>query len=162
MISDDTLTLYFYDDGLTSEEKRVVEAALGADPLLAAHYAVLCRQFQQWREPDTARCFVGFHRLRLRVDPCHGPAECFSGLPRTFERFSWRHVQLYRGEVRKGRTLLCGYVRATVRIVDSVDSIWSVAYGDGENGSRGLQALRPDCRRSRDRPWRGSLFHGSR
>ena len=53
MISDDTLTLYFYDDGLTSEEKRVVEAALGADPLLAARYAVLCRQFQQWREPDT-------------------------------------------------------------------------------------------------------------
>jgi hypothetical protein len=62
MISDDTLTLYFYDDGLTSEEKREVEAALGADPLLAARYALLCRQFEQWREQDTTRAPEHLHR----------------------------------------------------------------------------------------------------
>ena len=61
MISDDTLTLYFYDDGLTSEEKREVEAALGADSLLAAHYALLCRQFEQWRELDTTPAAEHLH-----------------------------------------------------------------------------------------------------
>ena len=44
MISDETLTLYFYDDGLTRGQKRDIDAALAADPDLAGRYAKISRQ----------------------------------------------------------------------------------------------------------------------
>jgi hypothetical protein len=55
MINEETLTLYFYDDGLSAGERRAVEIALGNDAELAARYAALCRQLEQWREPDTTK-----------------------------------------------------------------------------------------------------------
>ena len=51
-MNDDTLTLYFYNDGLGDRERREVEAALENDADLATRYAELCRQLQQWSEPD--------------------------------------------------------------------------------------------------------------
>ena len=51
-MNDDTLTLYFYNDGLRNRERREVEAALENDADLATRYAELCRQLQQWSEPD--------------------------------------------------------------------------------------------------------------
>lgn len=53
MINEDTLTLYYYNDGLTSDERKQVETALRSDTRLAADYAALCRQFEQWRETET-------------------------------------------------------------------------------------------------------------
>jgi hypothetical protein len=53
MINEETLTLYYYDDGQSADERRVVEAALTNDAELAEQYATLCRQLAQWREPDT-------------------------------------------------------------------------------------------------------------
>lgn len=44
MISDETLAFYFYDDGLTPGQRRDIDAALLADPDLAARYAELSRQ----------------------------------------------------------------------------------------------------------------------
>ena len=44
MINDETLTLYFYDDGLTPGQKRDIDAALLADPDLAGRYANISRQ----------------------------------------------------------------------------------------------------------------------
>ena len=41
MIDEQTLMFYFYDDGLTHEERRAVEAALRSDPGLAERYAKL-------------------------------------------------------------------------------------------------------------------------
>jgi len=55
MINEETLTLFFYDDGLSAGERRAVTVALGDDAELAARYAALCRQLEQWREPDTTK-----------------------------------------------------------------------------------------------------------
>ena len=46
MISDETLILYFYDDGLTPDERRDIQAALLADIDVAARYATICRGLQ--------------------------------------------------------------------------------------------------------------------
>ncbi len=53
MINDDTLTLYFYNDGLTDDERKRVESALQSDTNLAARYEVLCRQLIAWNNVDT-------------------------------------------------------------------------------------------------------------
>lgn len=55
MINEETLTLFYYDDGLSAAERREVESALGDDTELATRYAALCRQLEQWREPDTSK-----------------------------------------------------------------------------------------------------------
>ena len=55
MINEETLTLFYYDDGLSAAERREVENALGDDPELAARYAALRRQLELWREPDTTK-----------------------------------------------------------------------------------------------------------
>ena len=52
MINEETLTLYYYEDGLTADERRNVETAMQKNTLLAAQYADLCAQFDSWREPD--------------------------------------------------------------------------------------------------------------
>ena len=45
-MNDDTLTLYYYGDGLGADERRDVEAALAADADLAAHYRRLCADLE--------------------------------------------------------------------------------------------------------------------
>ena len=52
MITEDTLTLYYYDDGLTDRERSEVELALRADTDLAQRYAVLCQQLGSWRDTE--------------------------------------------------------------------------------------------------------------
>ena len=52
MITEDTLTLYFYKDGLTDRERSAVELALRSDTNLAARYDVLCRQLGSWRDAE--------------------------------------------------------------------------------------------------------------
>jgi len=47
MIDDETLTLYFYDDGeLNDEDRAQVAAQLASSPELAGHYATLCAQLK--------------------------------------------------------------------------------------------------------------------
>ncbi len=46
-ISDDTLTLYFYTDGLSRRERQEVAAALQTDRALGARYAALSAELQQ-------------------------------------------------------------------------------------------------------------------
>lgn len=43
-MNEDTLILYYYNDGLSEEERRDIEAALHRDAALAARYDALCRQ----------------------------------------------------------------------------------------------------------------------
>lgn len=50
MIDDDTLTLYYYDDGLSTEERRRVEKVLSQDTELALRYRALRLRLEQWRE----------------------------------------------------------------------------------------------------------------
>lgn len=51
-MNDDTLTLYYYNDGLTNAERLQVTNALANDPTLAEHYRSLCRELQQIAAPD--------------------------------------------------------------------------------------------------------------
>ena len=53
MINEETLTLYYYDDGLTDAERQKVEAALRDDAKLAARYEALCHDFEQMRVSET-------------------------------------------------------------------------------------------------------------
>jgi len=53
MISEETLTLYYYGDGLSGAERRQVEAALVNDAKIAERYEALCRDLQQLRVPET-------------------------------------------------------------------------------------------------------------
>ncbi len=53
MINEETLTFYYYEDGLSTSERLTVTTALNQDAELAARYARLSRQLQQWRESDT-------------------------------------------------------------------------------------------------------------
>lgn len=49
-ITEDTLTLYYYEDGLTASERRDVEAALGADPELAERFRALCSELDAFTD----------------------------------------------------------------------------------------------------------------
>ncbi len=49
-MNDDTLTLYYYNDGLSDEERREVETALRDDAALAARYRVLRRRLETWSD----------------------------------------------------------------------------------------------------------------
>ncbi|MCZ6617699.1 MAG: hypothetical protein O7E57_06160 [Gammaproteobacteria bacterium] len=55
MINEETLTFYYYGDGLTAGERHEVAAALREDAELAARYTRLEQQLEQWRQPDTHR-----------------------------------------------------------------------------------------------------------
>lgn len=51
MINDDTLTLYYFNDGLDTAQRRAVEAALQADAELAARYDVLSAELDALAQP---------------------------------------------------------------------------------------------------------------
>ena len=53
MINEETLTFYYYEDGLTDSERLSVTNALSENAELAARYAELRSQLEQWRRPDT-------------------------------------------------------------------------------------------------------------
>ncbi len=60
-MNDDTLTLYYYDDGLTEAERREVENALQTDELLKARYETLCRQLQSLSDVADVRATPDMH-----------------------------------------------------------------------------------------------------
>jgi len=51
-MNDDTLTLYYYNDGLTNAERQAVANALAIDPALAERYQSLCRELEQVVDPE--------------------------------------------------------------------------------------------------------------
>jgi len=55
MINEDTLTLYYYDDGLSAAERRQVEDALKRDTALATRYKSLCAELQGWQLADEGK-----------------------------------------------------------------------------------------------------------
>lgn len=59
MTTDEKLTLYFYDDGLTASERREIEAALVAEPALAERYATLQRRLESLRDQPDVRAPAG-------------------------------------------------------------------------------------------------------
>ena len=53
-MNEETLTLFYYDDGLTAAERQQVESALRSDPALAERYQALCRELDKLKEFDSA------------------------------------------------------------------------------------------------------------
>lgn len=52
-MNEETLVLFYYNDGLTDRERRQIEAAINSDPLVAEQYETLCRELNELAEPDT-------------------------------------------------------------------------------------------------------------
>jgi len=51
-MKEDTLILYYYNDGLTKRERQQVESAMRSDPVLAGRFEALCRELDEVSEPD--------------------------------------------------------------------------------------------------------------
>jgi anti-sigma-K factor RskA len=51
-MNDDTLLLYYYNDGLSTRERRQVEAAINTDLVVAAQYETLCQQLNAMDDPE--------------------------------------------------------------------------------------------------------------
>lgn len=51
-MNDETLILYYYNDGLTDRERRDVEAAINSDPAVAERFDSLCRELNELAEED--------------------------------------------------------------------------------------------------------------
>ena len=80
MINDETLTLYYYDDGLTSEERQAVAEALLADQALTERYAALCERLDGWRNPVNAE--PPSHALQQWHDSIDRAAQLEAAAPR--------------------------------------------------------------------------------
>lgn len=52
-MNEDNLILYYYNDGLSEDERRQVEATIHSDPAVAARYDALCRELNGLAETDT-------------------------------------------------------------------------------------------------------------
>jgi len=51
-MNEDTLILYYYNDGLSDRERRQVETAINTDTAVSAQYEALCRQLNDLSETD--------------------------------------------------------------------------------------------------------------
>jgi anti-sigma-K factor RskA len=61
-MNEDTLILYYFNDGLSDRERRQVETAISTDTAVSAQYKALCRQLNDCRETDDQA--VPAHTLR--------------------------------------------------------------------------------------------------
>jgi hypothetical protein len=52
-MNEDTLTLYYYNDGLSNAERQVIANALAADPVLADRYQSLCQELTGLGETES-------------------------------------------------------------------------------------------------------------
>jgi len=66
-MKDETLMLYYYNDGLSAAERRAIAAALADDEQLAERYEALCRDLDALREPADAILPEGLQR-RLQAN----------------------------------------------------------------------------------------------
>lgn len=52
-MNEDTLILYYYNDGLSKRERQQVEEAINSDAAVAANYEKLCQHLNGMSEPDS-------------------------------------------------------------------------------------------------------------
>lgn len=68
-MNDEQLILYYYEDGLSTSERRRIADALESDEGLAARYRALCRDLDSFREPENVNVPEGLaYRLQSTVD----------------------------------------------------------------------------------------------
>ncbi len=92
-MNDDTLTLYYYNDGLTQGERLQVSNALAADTELAARYKTLCDALSQLGdsepEPVTTDMMHRFHDTIARAAKLERGASPDPSRPVHFWSFFW-------------------------------------------------------------------------
>jgi hypothetical protein len=92
-MNDDTLILYYYDDGLQTEERAKVEAALERDPALRERYRVLCRSLERIDEsPEVAapaHMAARWHRAINRAAAAEGRRRPSGGSGWHLPSFAW-------------------------------------------------------------------------
>jgi hypothetical protein len=54
-MNDDTLILYYYNDGLSTRERQEVANAIATDAKVAGRYEAICRELGSFRDPVTPR-----------------------------------------------------------------------------------------------------------
>ncbi len=92
-MNDDTLTLYYYNDGLTQDERLQVSNALAADTELAARYKILCdalsRLADSEPEPVATDMMHRFHDTIDRAARLERGARTDPSRPVHFWSFFW-------------------------------------------------------------------------
>lgn len=89
-MNEETLILYYYDDGLSNSERREVQAALDADPGLAARYERLCTELDGMADaesPAVPQHVV--HRWHDAIESAARQASRNSRPPRSFSPLSF-------------------------------------------------------------------------
>ena len=91
-MNDDTLILYYYEDGLTADEREAVAAAMAGDAALAERYRDLCRALERFDEPPGVRApahaVARWHRSIERAAAA-GPGAGRSGKGWHLPSFAW-------------------------------------------------------------------------
>ena len=89
-MNEDTLILYYYNDGLSDRERRQVTAALDADPELASRYDALCRELDGLVDDVVDVPAHVVQRMHDSIDRVARPVLVAADQPRrTFSPFSF-------------------------------------------------------------------------
>ena len=92
-MNDDTLILYYYDDGLAADERAAVAAALESDPALQERYRALCRSLESLDGSSTAEApahmTARWHRVIDRAAAAERGRNPSSGRSWHFPSFAW-------------------------------------------------------------------------
>jgi len=138
-MNDDTLILYYYDDGLTDEQRKQVESALAADSELAARFSALRKQLDAVAEleplelPPHAR-----QRMHDSIDRIARPVLADTRRPaRTFSLMSFT----WGAAVTAALAIGIG-----IGVFLSAPDVTPLA-GSGDPFTRGMQVYLQDARR---------------
>lgn len=92
-MNDDTLILYYYDDGLEAGERAAVAAALETDPALRERYRALCRSLEcidgSSTEEAPAHVTARWHRAIDRAAAAERARDPSRGRSWHFPSFAW-------------------------------------------------------------------------
>lgn len=89
-MNDDTLILYYYNDGLSEQEREDVAAALRTDAALAAQYSKLCGDLDHFADEDVGVPSHVVQRMHDSIDRVARPVLLRTDEPRrSFSPFSF-------------------------------------------------------------------------
>lgn len=92
-MNDDTLILYYYDDGLEADERAAVEAALASDEALRERYRALCRSLECLADSSTleapAHVTARWHRAIDRAADLERKRSPSTGMSWHLPSFAW-------------------------------------------------------------------------
>ena len=88
-MNDDKLILFYYDDGLSAQERQEIAGALEENPQLAARYAELCRDLDGFAEDNVDVPAHVVQRMHDSIDRVARPVLVSPEPRRSFNPFSF-------------------------------------------------------------------------